>query len=121
MSPLGWVGVFLLGGAGALARLTVARAVSARAGARLPFGTLTVNLSGALLLGVLAALTLPDRTTLLVGTAAIGSFTTFSTWLFETHQLAHDGRRRAAALNVVGSLVLGIAAVTLGRHVGAAL
>jgi dolichyl-phosphate-mannose--protein O-mannosyl transferase len=49
-----WAAVGVLGGLGALARFLLDARVSASAGARFPFGTLLVNLSGAILLGVLA-------------------------------------------------------------------
>jgi CrcB protein len=48
----------------------------------------------------------------------IGSYTTFSTWLFESHRMAEDGERWILAANVVLSLVLGVAAAELGRMVG---
>jgi CrcB protein len=121
VSLLGWLGVFVLGGVGALGRFGVGRAVTARAGARLPYGTFAVNISGALILGVLTGLTLSDDAALLVGTAAVGSYTTFSTWLFETHRLGQAGRHRAAVANIVVSLVLGVAAVALGRSLGGLL
>jgi CrcB protein len=54
----------------------------------------------------------------LAGTGFTGAYTTFSTWMLETHRLAEEGERGAAALNVAGSLVLGFGAVALGRAVG---
>ena len=51
----------------------------------------------------------------LAATAAIGSYTTFSTWLFETHRLSEDGRVAAALGNVVVPLVVGFAAMAAGR------
>ena len=55
---------------------------------------------------------------LLAGTAVIGSYTTFSTWMFESHRLAEDGWSWLALLNLVLSLVLGIGAAELGRLIG---
>jgi CrcB protein len=51
----------------------------------------------------------------------LGSYTTFSTWMFETHQLGADNRAFLIALNVIGSLIAGVAAVALGRAIGHAL
>ena len=114
-----WLGVGLLGGVGAIARFLVDGMVSARSGGDgFPVGTLVVNLSGAVLLGVLAGAAIHDDAYLLAGTATLGSYTTFSTWMFESQRLAEDGRRWAAALNVGASLVLGVAAVALGRVIG---
>jgi fluoride exporter len=77
-----------------------------------------VNISGAVLLGLVTGLALEGDALLLAGTAALGSYTTFSTWLFETHRLAEDGELPAAAANVVLSLVFGIAGAALGRLIG---
>lgn len=117
MSVWTWLGVAVLGGVGANARFLVHRLVSARAGSKLPLGTLVVNASGSLLLGVLAGVSLSGNALVLAGTATLGSYTTFSTWMLETHLLAANGRRWAALLNVVVSLAIGIAAVALGRVV----
>jgi CrcB protein len=113
-----WAGVGVLGGCGALARYALDAAVSARTGGRFPAGTLAVNVSGSVLLGLLTGLALHGDALLLAGTALLGAFTTFSTWMFETHRLAEDGEGRAAALNVAVSLGLGILAVLVGRWIG---
>jgi fluoride exporter len=55
----------------------------------------------------------------LVGTATIGSYTTFSTWMLETQRLAEEGDLRNAVPNVLLSTVLGVAAAALGRAIGA--
>ena len=58
---------------------------------------------------------------LLAGTAAVGSYTTFSTWMLETQRLTEERQHRKAALNIIASLVLGVAAAALGRLIGAQL
>jgi fluoride exporter len=115
--------VGLLGGAGACARFAIDTAITARTarGRRFPFGILAVNLSGAFLLGVVAGAALHGDRLSLIAIGLLGSYTTFSTWMLDTHRLARDGRRGAAALNLAASLVLGLLAVCLGRHVGQAL
>jgi fluoride exporter len=121
VSALGWLGVAVLGGGGACARFLVDALVSSRAGRTLPYGTLVVNLSGAFVLGALVGAALDDTAFRLAGTAAIGSYTTFSTWMFETHRLVEDGQLREAGANVVVSLLLGLGAAALGRALGGAL
>lgn len=117
---------------GAPARWWVDRAVTAataatarRPGARdLPWGTLSVNLVGSLVLGVVAGLTVrlgTDVVALLVGTGFCGAFTTFSTFAVESVRLAEAGRWRAAAGNVVGSVALGLVVATLGYALGVRL
>ena len=118
MSPLVWAGVAVLGGAGALLRFLLDGLVAGRAGRDLPFGTLAVNLSGAFILGLLAGVSLRGDALVLAGGAALGSFTTFSTWVFETQRLTEEGDTRGAAGNAAVSLAAGLGAVALGRLIG---
>jgi CrcB protein len=113
-----WIAVAVLGSAGALGRFLLDRWISARTSSGLPVGTLAVNLSGALLLGFATGIALTGNALLLVGSATIGSYTTFSTWMLETHRLGEDGRGRDAAANVIASVALGLGAVALGRTIG---
>lgn len=121
MNALEWIGVALFGSVGALARFLVDRAISGRWAATFPAGTLAVNASGALLLGALVGAAVSRAELLFAGTATLGAYTTFSTWILETHRLGEDGELAAGALNVAVSLVLGLAAVALGRLLGEAL
>jgi CrcB protein len=82
-----------------------------------PLGTLAVNLSGSFVLGLLVGAGLHGDSYLLAGSAVVGSYTTFSTWMLDTERLARDGRLARASLNVVASLALGIAAAELGRAI----
>lgn len=118
MSVWTWLGVALLGGVGANARFFVHTLVAQRTGGGLPLATLVVNASGSLLLGLLAGFSLSGDALVLAGSATLGSYTTFSTWMLETELLADNERRAAAALNVLLSLALGIGAVALGRLMG---
>ncbi len=119
MSMLVWVAVALIGGAGSLARFLVDGAISSAVGRDFPFGTMVVNISGAVILGLLTGLALGHDEALLAGTAAVGSYTTFSTWMLETQRLAEERQYRKAIANVVISLVLGVAAAAVGRLIGA--
>lgn len=118
MTMLVWVGVAVLGGVGALARWTLDGLVSARWGRQFPFGTLAVNLTGAFLLGLLVGAGVQGHALLLVGTATLGSYTTFSTWMFESHRLGEDGERRLAVANLAVSLTAGLLAALAGWLIG---
>ena len=118
MSVWAWCGVALLGGAGALARALVELWVSHHERGPFPTGVLVVNIGGALMLGLLTGLGLHGDALVLAGTATLGAYTTFSTWMLDSERLALGGRHRIAALNVALSLGLGLAAVTLGRLIG---
>jgi CrcB protein len=110
-----------VGGAGAIARFLLDGAVARRVGRGFPFGTLAVNLTGAFVLGLLTGAELGSDAFAIAGTGFVGAYTTFSTWMLETHRLSEDGRGRAAAANVVVSLALGLLAAWAGRAIGGAL
>ena len=113
-----WVAVALLGGLGALARWFVDGLVSARVHHGFPYGILAVNLSGAVALGLVAGAALEGDARRLAATGFLGAYTTFSTWMLDSDRLWLQRRRTAAAVNVAGSLALGLAAVWLGRELG---
>jgi fluoride exporter len=121
VSALIWAGVAFLGGLGALARFLVDRQVSQRFGAGFPLGTLVVNASGALLLGFLFGIALRGHAYLLAGTAVLGSYTTFSTWMLESQRLGEEGEGTAMAANIVVSIAAGLGGAALGRLIGGAL
>jgi CrcB protein len=116
-----WLAVALLGGVGAAARFALDDAVSQAAGSSFPLGTLAVNVSGALALGLLDGAGVAGDALLLGGTAALGSYTTFSTWMLESHRMGEDGELRLMWLNLVGSLLAGLVAVAVGHALGRAL
>jgi len=116
-----WAGVVLIGGIGAVLRFLVDRSVSARLNGSFPFGTLAVNLSGAFLLGLLGGLGLSHIVALLAGTAFVGAYTTFSTWMLETQRLGEERQVVSAAANIVVSVILGLSAAALGLWIGSSL
>jgi CrcB protein len=121
MTAWTWIAVALLGGFGALARFVLDSLVSARAWLDFPLGTLTINLTGAFVLGFLTGVGLGGQALLLAGTATVGAYTTFSTWMLETHRLAEDREVAAAAVNLVLSIVAGVLVAELGRLIGGQL
>jgi CrcB protein len=117
VSPGLLVLVGLAGAVGALLRFTVDGAVTRRVARPVPVGTLVVNASAALLLGALTGLAASTDGTLVVGTGLLGGYSTFSTWMLDTHRLAEDRRGRWAVANVVVSVLVGLAAVAVGRAI----
>jgi len=119
-----WVGV---GGAlGAVLRYWLDGVVSRWAPGAFPWGTFVINVSGCFAIGFLSTLLtgriLPHpalRTALLVG--FVGAYTTFSTFAYETQQLARGGAFALALANVAASVVAGLLAVWLGTALGGAL
>jgi CrcB protein len=109
----------LVGGAvGAPLRYLTDLFVQARHDSVLPWGTLTVNIVGSLVLGGLASAVAnagaPTWLLTLAGTGFCGALTTFSTFGFETVRLLEDGSVLEALANVAVSLAVGMVAVVAG-------
>jgi CrcB protein len=113
--------VLVCGGLAAVARFLLDARVEWWRPDEFPWGTLVVNLAGTLLLGLLVGLGASHRTLLVLGTATLGSYTTFSTWMLESHRPAQDGEPRLAWLNLVIGLVAGFGAIVAGRAIGSLL
>ena len=96
------------GAAGGLARFRIGKMISENTGSTFPFGTFVINITGALLLGLLTGAQLPECWYLLLGTGFLGAYTTFSTFMYEGFQLFQDNEKRNAVLYIACSLVFGI-------------
>ena len=111
------------GAVGAPARYLVESYIRRRTGAGFPWGTLVVNTSGSLLLGLLTGLGLyhafPETPRLVLGTGFCGAYTTFSTFTFETVRLIEEGALNQAFRYALGTLVVGTAAAGAGLALAA--
>ncbi|RKZ37509.1 MAG: fluoride efflux transporter CrcB [Gammaproteobacteria bacterium] len=113
-----------LGGAfGAVFRYWLSIGVHALAGKGFPYGTLTVNVLGSLLMGVAyvflverMAVSVELRAALLIG--LLGAFTTFSTFSIETINLLENGEQLKAAFNVFASVIFCVMACWFGLVLG---
>ena len=111
--------VALGGAAGSALRYVVATWIQTRSGSVFPVGTLIVNISGSVLLGLVLRYALetpaisPEMRALLT-TGVIGGYTTFSTFSYETAALIEDGDWRRAALYVGLSVVISLAGTFVG-------
>src|SRR5437773_9218321 len=110
--------VAVAGALGAPARYLVERAISIRRGRRFPWGTLVVNVTGSLALGFLTGLALyhglANTPKAVVGTGFIGAYTTFSTYAYETVDVAERTSAPLAGAYAIVSIAAGVAAATLG-------
>lgn len=116
-----WAGIVVAGGIGSVLRFLFDGAVGRRGVRSFPFGTLTVNVTGSAVLGFLSGLALSRPVALLVDTAFIGSYTTFSTWMLETQRLGEERQVWSAAANIVVSVALGAAVVLLAQWIAGRL
>lgn len=111
------VAVAVAGSCGAVARFTLDGALRARLGSAFPWATIVINVTGSLLLGLLAGLVAgggPPALLTVVGVGFCGGYTTFSTASVESVTLLRAGRPVAAAGNAALSLVVCVAAAALG-------
>jgi len=112
-----------LGGAiGSAARFWISGLVAQRIGQTFPYGTLAVNVTGSLIIGILAAMSVPEgrwilspsaREFLMIGVC--GSYTTFSSFSLQTLALAQEGEWFRAGANSIASFALCLVAVWLGH------
>jgi fluoride exporter len=121
VSAAGWVAVGLLGGAAAAARFLIDTAFAARSDHPFPLGVLAINLAGTLALGFVAGFALEGEALVILAGGGIGSFTTFSTWILDSHRLSEAGHAHLVWLNLGLSLLAGFAAIVLGHWLGNAL
>lgn len=113
LTPLVVVAVLVAGAIGAVLRYALSRAVPVRPG-HLPGGILIVNVVGSGVAGALIGLAeraaIDGDLRLILVTGFCGGLTTFSTWSVETIELLDGGRWRAATLNIVVTMALGLLA-----------
>lgn len=106
---------------GAPARYLLDRFIQSRHERVLPWGTWTVNVTGALLLGLLVGIArehaVSEAFVTALGAGFLGSYTTFSTFTWETVRLVEDGAYLGATLNVVLTLVVGLGAAVVGAAI----
>jgi fluoride exporter len=112
--------VAVAGGVGASLRFALDGWITGRRRSALPLGTLIINVSGSLFLGLVtgAAAHLGADVVAILGTGLLGGYTTFSTASVETVRLARAGRTGVAAMNGLGMLVVAVAAAVVGLLLG---
>ena len=111
--------IFLGGGLGSVLRYLTNIFIRSFAGQDFPFGTLLINVTGSLLIGVAYALfkkaeLTSDNIPALVMVGVLGGFTTFSAFSLEVMVMVNDGKVLPAAIYVLASVVLSITATFLG-------
>ncbi len=114
------------GALGTLARVTLSGFVARVTGGALPWGTVTVNIAGCFLFGLVWSLTEPmlrasaDVRLIVLG-GFMGAFTTFSTYVFDLGVFAQDSRIGMLLANLVLQNVVGFLCLFLGLGLGRAL
>jgi CrcB protein len=125
MSGAAWFAFLVAAAIGAPARYVVDGFVQDRAGGVFPWGTFVVNVTGCLVLGLLAGFglyhELDPTVRTVIGAGGLGAYTTFSTFTYETVRLAEEGAVDEAVRNAIGSFLAGLAAASAGLAIAAAV
>jgi CrcB protein len=121
-----WALVAGFGAVGALSRYGVERGIGSPGRGDFPVAIFAINIGGAFLLGVIAALVIEregisEHWRLALSTGFLSAFTTFSTYSLQTVNLLEDGYAGTAAAYALGSLALGLAAAYAGLSLGRSL
>jgi CrcB protein len=110
---------------GAPLRYLTDRFIQARHDSIFPWGTLTVNVAGSFILGVLVGMAMAGRVDsailTVLGPGFCGALTTYSTFGYETLRLAEDGSHFLAGVNIATSLLAGLGAAFIGVAITAAI
>lgn len=109
-----------IGGAfGSITRFALGKYISEHSKTVFPRGTFIINVSGALLLGILVTFQNYTNVYMLLGNGFLGAFTTFSTFMYEGFNLFQEDGKFGAFKYVFGSLLLGILGFFIGTKIGA--
>jgi len=108
---------------GANARYWLSSWVASRWGAGFPYGTMIINITGSFLIGLFLTLaterlSLDPRWRFFIVVGFLGSYTTFSTFTYESYNLLINGQWFPGLVNLLGSAILGVLAVGLGVFLG---
>ena len=104
-----------IGGAlGSLARYQLGKVITQKSNTTFPIGTFIINITGAILLGIVSRLDVGRNVYLLLGDGFLGAYTTFSTFMYEGFNLFQENEKMNAVTYVLGSLILGVIGYVLG-------
>lgn len=117
------IGLTVAGACGTLARYALAGVIQRGNHSGFPWGTMAVNVLGCFVFGLVWTLTeqrllLSSETRIIILVGFLGSFTTFSAFLFETDQMLEHSQLLMAGMNVIGELALALASYRLGAFLG---
>lgn len=108
-----------IGGAfGSVTRYLLGKYISGHTKSEFPLGTFIINITGALLLGILSGMQISKNMYTLFGDGFLGAYTTFSTFMYEGFNLFQDREKLNAFIYIIGSLVIGIGGFAIGLKIG---
>ncbi|NPA72213.1 MAG: fluoride efflux transporter CrcB [Gammaproteobacteria bacterium] len=123
MTTIGWIGIAIGGALGATARYAMSHQVTVLFGKEMAWGTLSVNVLGSFLMGLMVILMVDKyelsaewRAFVMVG--FLGGFTTFSTFSLQTMEYLQTGEINRAFFNIAISVVASLMAIWAGLYTG---
>lgn len=113
---MGYLIVGLGGALGSVTRYTIGRRLSETSSSWMPIGTFLINISGAILLGILTSIELNGNMYLLLGDGFLGAYTTFSTFMYEGFNLFKEDKKNALAY-IFSTFIFGIVGFIMGIEI----
>ena len=101
-----------------MVRFHLGKIISQRANTTFPIATFIINITGAILLGIVSSIGFTDNIYLLLGEGFLGAYTTFSTFMYEGFNLFQENEKLNAFIYILGSLFLGILGFVGGFEIG---
>ncbi|MBW9169664.1 fluoride efflux transporter CrcB [Clostridium estertheticum] len=106
------------GAAGSLVRYSLGKFISEKSKHSFPIGTFIINITGALLLGIVSTIGVSSNITLLLGDGFLGAYTTFSTFMYEGFNLFNEKEKLNAFIYILCTLILGVVGYVIGSKIG---
>lgn len=115
---MGYILVGIGGIFGSITRFVLGKYISEHSKTVFPRGTFIINITGALLLGIVATFQNYNNMYLLLGDGFLGAYTTFSTFMYEGINLFQEKEKLNSFKYVFGSIFLGVLGFVLGAKIG---
>jgi len=115
---MAYVLVAMGGAAGSVFRYSLGRFISEKSNSNFPIGTFIINISGAIMLGIVSTIGVNNNMMLLLGDGFLGAYTTFSTFMYEGFNLFQEREKLNAFIYILCSLILGTVGYALGTKIG---
>lgn len=109
------------GSLGSLTRYGIGKIISDKYKSSFPFATFVINVTGALLLGIVSTIGVNNNLYMLLADGFLGAYTTFSTFMYEGFNLFNGKKKLNAFTYILGSLILGVIGYIIGATIGKAL
>lgn len=103
---------------GSITRFTLGRYIGKKSKGTFPIGTYIINISGAIILGIVSSLRIETNVYLLLADGFLGSYTTFSTFMYEGFNLLREKENINAIIYITSSVILGVIGYIIGIKFG---